>query len=415
MASPSRNRRTEKANLDEETLWRMRGDNDNERGIGDALLVGNDRCLATNASRSRRGGGDAFVVGAVYHLAEDLTDITLMDASSGEVVRRMDGLSRPGLNVCAGGDMICVVSHSDGLLRLVDVATGDTTDLSMGCTTAEGNVNVSSGYTLGKVPATGEHKLLHVYASSHGDCSQSSEVLTITGDGDVTGRQWRATQSPPMRIERGISRSRATVDGVVYFLSPATTSTPGHRIECDTIAAFDLATEQWRPTLLEGPLPADQRHRGQRPHLSLAALDGRLVTVHHDYPAKTINLWSLTSNTTATTTWTKLLSLPIKNVLRGWEVSHPAMKPSAKQQRRRGGRRKMPAVRRWPTEAAVAARYRENVAQPLAMLGDGRMALCARGCEGAVRLHDPSTGACEEVAQVEKGGCVVGFYTGKLL
>ena len=389
MAAPPRNRTTEKAHVDDEALQRYCG------------AWRDMQC----SRRGGGGGGDAFVVGAVYHIAEDLTDITLMDAYSGEVVRRMDGLSRPGLRVCAGGDMICVVSPGDGLLRVVDVATGDLTDLSMGCSAATGR-NVSSGYTLGKVPATGEHKLLHVYAAANG--SQSSEVLTIT-TGAGGGCQWRATRShPPMRIEHGISRSSATVGGVVHFLSPATTSAPRDRgVECDTIAAFDLATEQWRPALMDGPLPADQRHRGQRPNLSLAALGGRLVAVHHDYPGRTINLWSLTPNDT---TWTKLHSLPIKNVLRGWE-EEPTSHPAAAAEAKRGGRSKK---RKKKKEEEVRWLCREKVAQPLAMVGDGRMAVWARGCEGAVRLHDPRTGACEEVAQVEKGGCVLGFYSGAL-
>lgn len=125
MAAPPRNRTTEKAHVDDEALQRYCG------------AWRDMQC----SRRGGGGGGDAFVVGAVYHIAEDLTDITLMDAYSGEVVRRMDGLSRPGLRVCAGGDMICVVSPGDGLLRVVDVATGDLTDLSMGCSAATGGTS----------------------------------------------------------------------------------------------------------------------------------------------------------------------------------------------------------------------------------------------------------------------------------
>ncbi|EAZ39023.1 hypothetical protein OsJ_23444 [Oryza sativa Japonica Group] len=307
MAAPPRNRTTEeKAHVDNDALQRFCG-----------------AWRDMQCSRRGGGGGDAFVVGAVYHIAEDLTDITLMDAYSGEVVRRMDGLSRPGLRVCAGGDMICVVSPGDGLLRVVDVATGDLTDLSMGCSAATGR-NVSSGYTLGKVPATGEHKLLHVYAAANG--SQSSETSATAGSAPTSG---------------------------------------------------------------------------------LAALDGRLVAVHHDYPGRTINLWSLTPNDT---TWTKLHSLPIRNVLRGWE-EEPTSHPAAAAEAKRGGRSKK---RKKKKEEEVRWLCREKVAQPLAMVGDGRMAVWARGCEGAVRLHDPRTGACEEVAQVEKCGCVLGFYSGAL-
>uniref|UniRef100_A0A0E0E8T7 Uncharacterized protein n=1 Tax=Oryza meridionalis TaxID=40149 RepID=A0A0E0E8T7_9ORYZ len=242
MAAPPRNRTTEKAHVDNEAFCGAWRDMQCSRRGGDG-----------------GGGGDAFVVGAVYHIAEDLTDITLMDAYSGEVVRRMDGLSRPGLKVCAGGDMICVVSPGDGLLRVVDVATGDLTDLSMGCSAATGR-NVSSGYTLGKVPATGEHKLLHVYAAANG--SQSSEVLTITAGAG---------------------------GGCHSFAPPA------------SAIAAPAAVPRLAPLAVPRPPPLGS-HRSHR----------------------------------------------------------------------------------------------------------------ARGCEGAVRLHDPRTGACEEVAQVEKGGCVLGFYSGAL-
>uniref|UniRef100_A0A0E0Q5A1 Uncharacterized protein n=1 Tax=Oryza rufipogon TaxID=4529 RepID=A0A0E0Q5A1_ORYRU len=123
--------------------------------------------------------------------------------------------------------------------------------------------------------------------------------------------------------------------------------------------------------------------------------------------AVTINLWSLTPNDT---TWTKLHSLPIRNVLRGWE-EEPTSHPAAAAEAKRGGRSKK---RKKKKEEEVRWLCREKVAQPLAMVGDGRMAVWARGCEGAVRLHDPRTGACEEVAQVEKCGCVLGFYSGAL-
>ncbi|KAF0920018.1 hypothetical protein E2562_032501 [Oryza meyeriana var. granulata] len=426
MASPSpaprssRNRAMETADpLDEETLLRS-------CKAWKSLLADNEMCLAKNVSRSGRRGGskDALLVGTVYRPDDDCTDVTLMDASSGEVVRRMDGLSRPGFHVCAGGDMLCVVSARHGVLRLVDAATGDMTDLSPGGTAAKGNVH--SGYTLGQVAATGEYKVLHVYAVRQGDrfqYQQSSEVLTIAGDGDVSGCRWRPTKSPPMRVEYTISRGSATVDGVVYFLSAATANAPGpgrrDHAECDSIAAFDLATEQWRPTLLQGPLSAQHSHHIQyRIHLSLAALDGRLVTVHHNYPANTIDLWALTSPNTTTTTWTKTHSLPLNTILRrGRLVTYSATPMVKLEPGRRGGRqqRRKPTTTYRPTaaevEAAIVAHDRESVAQPLAVLEDGRMALWTRGRKGAVRLHDPRTGACEEVAQLEH---FVGFYTGPL-
>uniref|UniRef100_A0A0D9UZU5 F-box associated domain-containing protein n=1 Tax=Leersia perrieri TaxID=77586 RepID=A0A0D9UZU5_9ORYZ len=395
------------------------------------MMADNERCLAMNGPRSRSAaaavGGNALLLVTVYRHEEECTDVALMDPRTGETVRRMDGLiSKRGLHACAGGDMLCVVNAINGVLSLVDAATGHVTDLTPGPTTVTPSAtNVYSGYTLGHVSSTGVHKLLHVYdyndklSSNRNNYEYSSEVLTVTGRG---GEWWRQTGAPPMRVEHKITRGSATVDGVVYFLADATsdriTDAHGRVVGSDSVAAFDLATEQWNPNLITGPLTESN---GNHPYtvrrdLALTALAGRLVVVHHNYASKTIELYALVNSSNTLRAWTKTHELPLTTILRGWDK--PACGPSEpmKPGRRGGlpkrGRTAVVLPTKEQVKAAIEAVYKELVGQPLMMLEDGRIAVLVRGKEGAVRVYDPKTGVCEDVVRVGRCGNIVGVYTG---
>jgi hypothetical protein len=133
-------------------------------------------------------------------------------------------------------------------LRVVDPVTGAVSVLpepDHGDRTLAASLSV-----LGRAASTGgeeesEYKVFSITIDD--DLVQCCKVLTVgTGVvGDVGS--WREVQKPPTRVRCDKPWVAAVVGGVVYVLA-------FHRLEkSDWIAAFDLATEQWRPGLLQGP------------------------------------------------------------------------------------------------------------------------------------------------------------------
>lgn len=337
-------------------------------------LLSDPLFLAAHASRCH---ADSLLVAAVRHATDhSRVDINLVDGSTGTVVKRLDGLSYFNRHLCAGGALLCLVGAKDGTVHVIDPVTGARTDLP-GDTTAHGHF--TSSYSFGQVPATGEYKVLHVY---NDEGEQSCEVFTIGGRHSHE-QQWRPAQSPPTRVE-SISRRRAVVHGVAYFLSSHPNGPHGAESGVHSIAAFDLETEEWRlVTLLLG------RH-AHISHLSLAELNGCLVTVHHNYRHNTMDLWFLTDLEKGT--WSRTHSLCLDSVLRGRERTY---KPMMDQ---------------------LVVRDRECFAQPLMSLSDGRIALWVGGLKGVVvRVYDPRTDACKEVMEMGWRCSIVGLYTGSLL
>jgi hypothetical protein len=72
-----------------------------------------------------------------------------------------------------------------------------------------------------------------------------------------------------------------------------------------SVGSFDLATEQWRPTAIEGP-PGDGSETGS--YLGLRELNGCLVGACRTYKTRATELWFLEDE--ATGLWTKRYSLP---------------------------------------------------------------------------------------------------------
>ncbi|KAK3124704.1 hypothetical protein QOZ80_7BG0590940 [Eleusine coracana subsp. coracana] len=140
--------------------------------------------------------------------------------------------------------------------------------------------------------ATGEHKAFRVREDSM--CNQQfCHIIDLEGDCD-SNRHWRETQAPKIPIVNNPGNA-AVVNGVAYFLvRPSRYGRLGFDGP-DGMASFDLATEQWSPTHIHGPLSSgccagdDQDDMSKHTfsssdsdQLQLAALNGRLVVGHVD-------------------------------------------------------------------------------------------------------------------------------------
>lgn len=336
-----------------------------------------------HAPRCRR----PLLVASVYDAADlSRVGVRLVDVASGAAVARLDGLSS-GSHCGAAGGLVCLVGDR-AAVRVLDPATGAATDVVLaapGDATAaaaahgHGQRTSPPSHVFGQVPSTGEYKLLRIDAAgSPGHQSQSCEILTIGAEQP----RWRPAQSPPAPVAALAYRNKAVVRGVAHFLP----SSPSHH--GDGIASFDLGAEAWRPSLLHVPLSSSGgggRHVF-RPHLSLAELGGRLAAVHHDYQGGSIDVWLLADLETGT--WMRTHSLRLASVLRGWGAPPPGEV---------GPRR-------------VVAGDRESLAQPVAVLDDGRIALWVEG-KGLLRVYDPTSGGCTDVADLGRFSNVIGLCT----
>ncbi|KAL6880717.1 hypothetical protein ACP4OV_012282 [Aristida adscensionis] len=314
-------------------------------------LISAPHFVAAHASRRPL---DSLVVAAVVDPADSRrVDVKLLDMASGAVVAHLDGLR--GGHFAACGDLLCHVGpRGDGGVRVVNPATGAVTELP-------GFAQTSSAYVFGHVPRTGEYKVLHIH-SINNNPDQSFAVLTL-GSGQLC---WRVV-----------------TQGVAHFMSP-------HLVESDSIASFDLDKEEWRPTVIQGPISDEGRHCF-REHVSLAELNGYLVMVHHNYRDRSMHLYFLSD--LAKGTWSRMNSVCLASILRGWEM---------KQELRVGMTVKVSCDQ-------------EHVARPSMVLEDGSVAFWVRYPSGALRVYDPATGACKDVAQLESATSIAGLYTGEPL
>ncbi|XP_051207030.1 F-box/LRR-repeat protein At2g43260-like [Lolium perenne] len=321
--------------------------------------------VAAHASRSN---ADSILVVADHSPDRQLVDLIFLDVATGAVLQRMDGLAR------RRGELLCFVGPGPGggAVQVLGPATDDTTDVVATSTEPYDRASfTASFYLVGHVPATaGEHKVLHV-TDVRGE--QSCEVFSIGAGRRQSHQRWRPTQGPPPFRVDWIARSRAVVNGVAYFL-PTAYQDLNHY---DSVAAFYLETEQWRPTPIRGPVC----NRKQSVCLllfcfSLAELDGHLVMVHHNWRVRTMDIYSLTTDTEKGG-WSRTLSLRLN-----WVVN----------------------------------RRCEHFAEPLAVLDDGRIVVFVPGTKrGVVRVYDPRTETRTEVMLMSRHCTVVGLYRGSLL
>ncbi|WVZ62295.1 hypothetical protein U9M48_012059, partial [Paspalum notatum var. saurae] len=211
-------------------------------------------------------------------------------------------------------------------------------------------------------------------------------VLTVSGGGggDDAASGWGERHAPPARITWSRSSdTRATiVDGIAYFLTTPPRFVVANNFggPADSIASFDLATEQWSPALLRGPWSsgssaADETSTSvhENDELRLAAVNGYLVVVHDNSHCDTMDLW--------------------------FRVG-PAQ---------------------WCRRFAI--RYHRSLhmdwsMDPLWELDDGRVAVWMRGCgAGGLKIYHPRTKVFQDVVKRRPEGFVVGVgvYTGGIL
>uniref|UniRef100_A0ACD5TN59 Uncharacterized protein n=1 Tax=Avena sativa TaxID=4498 RepID=A0ACD5TN59_AVESA len=311
----------------------------------------------THASRSN---ADSILVVAAHYPDRELVDLILVDVATGAVLKRMDGLARRRELLCFVGP-----GPGGGAVQVLDPATDDTTEVCPPPDPYYDHASFpASFYLVGHVPATGEHKVLHV-TDVRGE--QSCEVFSIGAGGRERHQRWRTTRStPPVRVESS-ARRRAVVNGVAYFL-PFRFQDLTHY---DIVTAFDLETEEWRPAPIQGPV-CNREESGLLLNFSLAELDGRLVMVHRNY---NMDMYSLTDAEKGK--WSKTLSLRLD----------------------------------W-----VVHRECEYFAQPLAVLDDGRIALFVPGTvRGVLRVYDPTTETSTDMLRMYRDCTVAGLYRGSIL
>nr|CAB3455999.1 unnamed protein product [Digitaria exilis] len=174
---------------------------------------------------------------------------------------------------------------------------------------------------LGYITSTGEYKVLRIrtYATCNdGETTfhlkQACDVMTL-GDGGGGGT-WRAMPCPPVLVSPQSGQS-VVVDGVAYFLlSQLDINCDPTKFKPDTIACFDMATEEWRQETLRGPINSDLITAVDKKlmldlhynNLELAVLDGCLVMVQHGFRVFSIDLWFLVDMDVDKGLWTKRFS-----------------------------------------------------------------------------------------------------------
>ncbi|CAN6197264.1 unnamed protein product [Urochloa humidicola] len=313
--------------------------------------------VAAHAARHR--GDPLFAVAIAGKVAE----VKLLD-TCGRAVKQVSVGPRSSLRQMRTHlDLVLlhgVAALERKALRLLDPATGAISSLP------NRNGSLSCSFMLGRaVSSTGEHgkyKVLSINSCSY--ATQPCKVLTV-GGGNGT---WRARPTPPAVRIKAFDNGTVVANGVIY-----------HHVDNAyswRVAAFDLEAEQWRPSLIQGPVPVPSNDGHAQPRRSLAQLNGRLAAV--STAVSTMDIWLLMG----TNKWSK------QCIVRTSSIEQHV----------------------WPSAMD---------AQPLSVLDDGSVALWVRTegmLTGALWMYHPRTGTCTEVAAMEN--CLnveVGVYTGNLL
>ncbi|KAL6845647.1 hypothetical protein ACP4OV_024470 [Aristida adscensionis] len=226
----------------------------------------------------------------------------------GNVIRRIP-LAELCFDISEQPDLLCVSSCFGLMSFLINPAANEVITMRKG--------KKASQYQtiLGHVPSTGEYKLLRIpghFIEIHGGYVQRFYVRTLGGS-----PRWRERPRPLVPVETSHGDT-AVIGGVAYFLLSFLNDEDEEppNVHPDSIASFDLATEQWRPTMV-GPVSSSlvdtdkemllyRQHRGK---FRLAKLNGFLVIVYHDYHQDycAMDLWFLVD--TKKWLWTKRYSM----------------------------------------------------------------------------------------------------------
>ncbi|CAD6269467.1 unnamed protein product [Miscanthus lutarioriparius] len=156
------------------------------------------------------------------------------------------------------GDLLCA-SHGCGLACVVDMVTGAVVaDVD---SEHQRKVNTTKPQCfIGHVPSTAEYKVLRIQVDYS---SVTCDVVTLGGGGGGTLR-WRRRPQPPVSLSIEPSSGlgdMAVVAGFAYFLVLPGPQDELSVISQDSIAVFDLLTEEWKPETLQGPLSSRGRSK----------------------------------------------------------------------------------------------------------------------------------------------------------
>ncbi|CAL5083811.1 unnamed protein product [Urochloa decumbens] len=213
-------------------------------------------------------------------------EVHIVDLYSGNIVKRfysanmaerVNGIGDLSMHLSTQAGLVCVSTRMNGGDRdiVLNPATGAVNILPTG-----NRPNTVSSCILGHVPSTREYKVLRLsYCNSAKATNRvACEVIALGGDG---GQRWRVK---PSHINiTAYFRDIAVVHGVAYFwaceLSDDDDYDDHDSIMLPDIALFDLATEEWRPTTLPGPISS---HLYQEVDVTqFGCLDGFLAITHH--------------------------------------------------------------------------------------------------------------------------------------
>ncbi|CAN6180313.1 unnamed protein product [Urochloa humidicola] len=306
----------------------------------------------------------------------DKSSVYVVDLS-GNVLKRVTGVGSGPYHHLHGTNLNLTCLATDwNRCRVLDPATGAVRVLPESPAEEHTNrVNRSNPYTyfaLGRIAATGEHKVLRMFnrLGFHNGGQQLFEVFTVSGgDADV---RWRARQGPGLFIDEC---SGVVVDGVVYFLTSRVYEGARCGIRPDYILSFDLGTEEWRRDL-RGPISSNAGD-AKVPHytrcdLCLAELKGSLVFADHREEPMSMDLWFLSDFENGV--WVKEYHIR--------------------------------------THSIISRLIREYHLKPLLLLDDGRL-LFYLSVKGLLLICDPGTNTFAEVGIRSLDS--VGVYTGNLL
>ncbi|CAN6180311.1 unnamed protein product [Urochloa humidicola] len=188
----------------------------------------------------------------------------------------------------------------------------------------------STFFTLGRVPATGEHKVIRMFNGTdfHSHHSQQVfEVLTVSngGEGHGDAHRWRGLQGPGLFIEEC---SGTVVDGVVYFMTNSLYDGRRCGIRGDYIVSFDLGREEWGKDI-RGPISSNVVGQFMlhldRNQLALVELSGYLVLAELNPQPFTMDLWYLLDSGSGL--WVKQYRIPTRSLIVRFPDGEDSMKP----------------------------------------------------------------------------------------
>nr|CAB3489584.1 unnamed protein product [Digitaria exilis] len=268
-----------------------------------SLLSSPSPFITSHAARHRDQPPLVAVCGMVPGRDHRAAEIRLLDATSGDVVRRfgvgppwllrrvwttpahLDGLALIVRLVARGRD----VDDEHHRLSVLDPATAAVSDLPVGYCDDDYDDDNRSSFVFWRATASSSIGGLNTRRRYYGAGTQTfCKILTVDGSGGSRGT-WRDAPAPPVAIKTFHGSETVVASGVVYYLVDSSNGW--------TIAAFDLEAEQWLPELLHGPtvvpvlLPSVATNNSREHRRSLAEVNKRLAAVHST--CSTMDVWLL--------------------------------------------------------------------------------------------------------------------------